>query len=205
MSTQNQQQPNQPQANPQQPARPAAQAPLRRAPIPARPTPAQLARAALPPAPRDNMEEGVVPPTPSEMRELASNFRTVMEEEIAALDRHDYNALKPLSERKRITASLFKEKQKILMRHGESLKAAPQAERKALADALEQLATVAKRNEIAVRGARDGHQRFLNAVIKGATKLEQLGNGYSRQGRSTTLTSNYGANRPVSLFSDTRC
>lgn len=191
--------------NPQQRPAPKAPQPVRRAPIPARPSPAQIIRASMPPAPRDNMDEGVVPPSPQEMRELASNFRAVMEEEIAALDRHDYNALQPLSERKRITASLFKEKQKILMRHAESLRAVPPAERKALADALENLAIVAKRNEIAVRGARDGHQRFLNAVIKGATKLEQLGNGYSRQGKSTTLTTNYGANRPVSLFSDTRC
>ncbi|WP_428246432.1 hypothetical protein [Ferrovibrio sp.] len=155
--------------------------------------------------PRDNTGAGAVPPTPKELYDLGGQLKGLMLEEIAAIERHDYAALGPLGERKRIIASLFKEKQKVMMEHLDTLKEAPREERMVLADLLDELRDVARDNEIAVRGARDGHQRFLNAVIRGATKMEQLGNGYSRNGRSTSLSANYGAQRPVSLFSDTKC
>ncbi|WP_430399010.1 hypothetical protein [Ferrovibrio sp.] len=155
--------------------------------------------------PRDNTGAGAIPPTPKELYELGGQLKGLMQEEIAAIDRHDYAALGPLGERKRIISSLFKEKQKVMMQHLDSLKDAPREERMVLADLLEELREVARNNEIAVRGARDGHQHFLNAIIRGATKMEQLGNGYSRNGRSTSLSANYGAQRPVSLFNDTKC
>jgi hypothetical protein len=177
-------------------------------PLPPRrgpPSPAAALLASLPPRMTDNSGDGVLPPTPKEMYELAGSFKTVMLEEIEALDRMDYKALGALSERKRIAAGLFKDKQRILMKHPESLRKFPEAERLVLADALQDLGDVAKRNEIAVRGVRDGHQRFLNVFIRSATKLEQLGSGYAANGKSTALTANYGARQPVSLFKDTRC
>lgn len=180
--------------------------PQKRPPQPARrPPPLNPALAALPPRPVDNTGDGVVPPSAKEMYELVGAFKAVMLEEIAAIDRHDYAALEPLSERKRITAGLFKDKQKVLMKNPEAMRRYPLAERQVLADAMDDLRDVAKRNEIAVRGTRDGHQRFLNTVIRSATKLENLGNGYARNGRSTALTTNYAAKQPVSLFKDTRC
>ncbi len=171
-----------------------------------RPLPGQ--RPSLPPQPgrpRDNDGAGAIPPTPAELCELAGQLKGLMLEEIAAIDRHDYAALSQLGERKRLVATLFKEKQKVMMQHLEALKQHPAAERNRLANMLEELTPIAKRNEIAVRGARDGHQHFLNAIIRGVTKMEQLGNGYARNGRSTNLTANYGAQRPVSLFNDTKC
>jgi|GEM_PF-1861172 len=161
--------------------------------------------AAEPSRPQDNTGAGAIPPTPKELYEVAGQFKGLMLEEIAAIERHDYTALSQLGERKRIMAGLFKEKQKVMMQHLDALKASPREERMVLADMLDELRVVARDNEIAVRGARDGHQRFLNAIIKSATKLEQLGSGYARNGRSTALSANYGAMRPVSLFSDTKC
>jgi Mg2+ and Co2+ transporter CorA len=179
-----------------------------RAPLPAalaRKLPPRPNMVAEPSRPQDNTGPGAIPPTPKELYEVAGQFKGLMLEEIAAIERHDYAALSLLGERKRILSGLFKEKQKVMMQHLDALKASPREERMVLADMLDELRAVARDNEIAVRGARDGHQRFLNAIIKGATKLEQLGNGYARNGRSTALSANYGAKRPVSLFSDTKC
>lgn len=170
-----------------------------------RPLPGQRVAVPEPGRPRDNAGAGAVPPTPKELYDIAGQLKGLMLEEIAAIERHDYAALNQLGERKRIMAGVFKEKQKVMMQHLDALKKHPAAERAVLADLLEELGQIAKRNEIAVRGARDGHQLFLNAIIRGATKMEQLGNGYARNGRSTNLSANYAAQRPVSLFSDTKC
>jgi len=159
--------------------------------------------AAMPPRPKDNTGAGAVPPTAAEFAQLADQLRQLMEQEIDCLARHDYNAMADLTERKRVLGGLFKDKQKVMTDHPEVLDSLSGPERKALGEKLRQLHTVGRKNEAAVRGARDGHQRFLNALIKGATKQEQLGTGYSANGKMTTLTANYGAKKPVSIFSNT--
>src|SRR3546814_8620953 len=86
-----------------------------------------------------------------------------------------------------------------------ALKTAPEAERQKLEDLLADMKVIGKKNEMAVRVARDANKMLLDAIIRGATKQSQLGTGYGRTGAMTALTANYGARQPVSLFSNESC
>lgn len=171
---------------------------------PAAPPPPPPRLAGLGPRLQDNIGDGAVPPSVRELYDLAYQLKGLMLEEIDALDRHDYKLIGPLTERKRVIAGLLKDKERVLAEHPESLREEPEAERRTLAALLDELRKVAHDNEVAVRGAHEGHQRFLNAIIRGATRLEQLGSGYAKNGRMTALTTNFAAKKPVSLFNDTR-
>lgn len=174
-----------------------------------RPTlsPRAAQRLGIPTGPRmtDNHGAGAVPPTIAELTDLVTQLKDLMQEEIATLERYDYNNLPNLTEQKRIIAGLLRERQMVLKEHPEALKEAPEAERKAFETLLGEMQAVGKRNELVVRTARDSNQILLDAVIRGATKQSQLGTGYGRTGTMTALTTNYGARQPVSLFNNEHC
>lgn len=160
-----------------------------------------------PPAARmtDNHGTGAVPPTIAELSSLVNQLREVMQEEIAALDAYAYDGLAQMTERKRVIAGLLHEKQKVLQKHPDCLKEAPETERGAFEILLAEMKEIGRKNEMAVRVARDANKMLLDAIIRGATKQSQLGSGYGRSGAMTALTTNYGARQPVSLFSNESC
>lgn len=172
-----------------------------RQPAPHRPMPAQTAR----PRMVDNHGVGAVPPTVAELSDLVIQLRDLMQEEIRILDRHAYDGLDKLTERKRVIAGLLRERQMVLRENPDALKAAPEADRKKLEVLLSEMQAVGKKNEMVVRVARDANKILLDAIIRGATKQSQLGTGYGRTGAMTALTANYGARQPVSLFSNENC
>lgn len=153
----------------------------------------------------DNYGDGIVVPSIAEISDLVIQLKDVMQEETAMLERYAYDNLDRTTEQKRIIGGLLREKQKVLDKHPEALREAPEAERRKLEKLLGEMQTVGKRNEIVVRTARDANKKLLDAVIRGATKQSQLGTGYGRTGAMTALTANYGARQPVSLFNNETC
>jgi flagellar biosynthesis/type III secretory pathway chaperone len=153
----------------------------------------------------DNIGAGAVPPTVAELSDLVIQLKDVLQEETAALERFAYDGLERTTEQKRIISGLLRDKQKVLRQHPDALTTAPEAERKRLENLLAEMQSVGRRNEIVVRTARDANQKLLNAVIRGATKQNQLGTGYGRSGAMTALTANYGSRQPVSLFNNETC
>jgi len=153
----------------------------------------------------DNHGPGAVPPTIAELSDLVTQLRDVMQEEISALDHYAYDGLEKLTERKRVIAGLLRERQLVLKENPDSLKGAPESERRALENLLADMKTIGKKNEMVVRVARDANKMLLDAIIRGATKQSQLGTGYGRTGAMTALTANFGARQPVSLFSNESC
>lgn len=168
---------------------------------PHRPEQAQTAR----PRMTDNHGAGAVPPTVEELSTLVIQLRDLMQQEIAILDTHVYDGLEKLTDRKRVIAGLLRERQQVLKENPDALKAAPAAERQKLETLLADMKAIGKKNEMAVRVARDANKMLLDAIIRGATKQSQLGTGYGRTGAMTALTANYGARQPVSLFSNESC
>jgi len=158
-------------------------------------------------APRmtDNYGAGIVLPSIAEISDLVIQLKDVMQEETAMLERYAYDNLDRTTEQKRIIGGLLREKQKVLDKHPDALREAPEVERKQLERLLGEMQTVGKRNEIVVRTARDANKKLLDAVIRGATKQSQLGTGYGSTGAMTALTTNYGARQPVSLFNNETC
>lgn len=154
---------------------------------------------------RDNHDDGIVPPTIGELSDLVIQLKDVMQEETAMLERFAYTDLHRTTEQKRVIGGLLREKQKILSRHPDALKEAPEAERKRLENLLSDMQKIGYRNELVVRTARDANKKLLDAVIRGATKQSQLGTGYGRTGAMTSLTTNLAARQPVSLFSNEIC
>jgi flagellar biosynthesis/type III secretory pathway chaperone len=153
----------------------------------------------------DNIGAGAVPPTVTELSDLVIQLKDVLQEETAALERFSYDGLERSTEQKRIISGLLRDKQKVLRQHPDALQHAPEAERRKLEKLLAEMQAVGRRNEIVVRTARDANQKLLNAVIRGATKQSQLGTGYGKSGAMTSLTANYGARQPVSLFNNETC
>ncbi|WP_341701905.1 hypothetical protein [Ferrovibrio sp.] len=153
----------------------------------------------------DNHGAGAVPPTVAELSDLVAQMRDLMLEEISLLDRHVYDGFDRLTERKQVIAGLLREKQQVLKQHPDSLLETPEGERKAFEALLADMKAVGKKNEMVIRVARDANKMLLDAIIRGATKQSQLGTGYGRNGAMTSLTTNYGARQPVSLFSNESC
>lgn len=153
----------------------------------------------------DNYGDGIVLPSIAEISDLIIQLKDVMQEETAMLERYAYGNLERTTEQKRIIGGLLREKQKVLDKHPDALREAPEADRKQLEKLLGEMQAVGKRNEIVVRTARDANKKLLDAVIRGATKQSQLGTGYGRTGAMTALTTNYGARQAVSLFSNETC
>lgn len=180
---------------------------LRQPPPRLPPAPRPAPRPAAEPTPRivDNTGTGAVAPTIAELSDLVIQLKDVMQEETAMLERYAYDNLDRTTEQKRIISGLLREKQKVLRQHPDSLRAAPEADRKRLENLLGEMQKIGRRNEIVVRTARDANKKLLDAVIRGATKQSQLGTGYGRSGAMTALTTNYGARQPVSLFSNETC
>lgn len=153
----------------------------------------------------DNYAEGTVVPSIAEISDLVIQLKDVMQEETAMLERFAYDGLDRTTEQKRVIGGLLREKQKVLDKHPDALREAPESDRKKLEKLLGEMQTVGKRNEIVVRTARDANKKLLDAVIRGATNQSQLGTGYGRTGAMTALTANYAARQPVSLFSNETC
>jgi|GEM_PF-672936 len=117
-----------------------------------------------------------------ELIDVASRLTALMERENAMLAAHDTGGIKGIQDEKLALTRAYTTRVREIHKDPTRLSAVTQAVRAEMKKVLLRFDEVAKRNEIALKAARDVNERVLKAIVDAANAQVPRVNGYSRTG-----------------------
>lgn len=117
-----------------------------------------------------------------ELIDVASRLTALMERENAMLAAHDTGGIKALQDEKLALTRAYTMGVREIHKDATRLKAVTQAVRAEMKKVMLRFDDVAKRNEIALKAARDVNERVLKAIVDAANAQAPRVTGYSRTG-----------------------
>jgi hypothetical protein len=114
--------------------------------------------------------------------DVASRLTALMERENAMLAAHDTNGIKSIQEEKLALTRAYTLGVHNIRKEPARLKAVAEAVRKEMKLVLLKFDDATKRNEAALRAARDVNERVLKAIVDAANAQAPRSTGYSRTG-----------------------
>ena len=117
-----------------------------------------------------------------ELIDVASRLTALMERENAMLAVHDTNGVPTLQDEKLALTRAYTTRVREMTKNPAQLKAVTQVVRAEMKTVLQRFDEVAKRNEIALKAAREVNDRVLKAIVDAANAQVPRATGYSRTG-----------------------
>ena len=117
-----------------------------------------------------------------ELIDVASRLTALMERENAMLAVHDTNGITTLQDEKLALTRAYTTRVREMTKNPVQLKAVTQVVRAEMKRVLTRFDEVAKRNEIALKAAREVNERVLKAIVDAANAQVPRATGYSRTG-----------------------
>lgn len=117
-----------------------------------------------------------------ELIDVASRLTALMERENAMLAAHDTNGITTLQDEKLALTRSYTTRVREMTKNPAQLKAVTQVVRAEMKTVLQRFDEVAKRNEIALKAAREVNERVLKAIVDAANAQVPRATGYSRTG-----------------------